>query len=166
MFTNVKGGLQQPDKLRLKGKYVIIDPCYVWGSSKSQSTWDEIHQMWEWDKYPNQCGHDWVTCKKDGKTIFMFGTAYGDGSYPVLRLGRIAGQDEELGHFGVDSGKVAIIPVGLIPKNNNHSGVRVTLDGLVNLSNGNAIIGNVKIVTDDSDDEDLEDLDDYDDEEE
>ncbi len=30
MFTNVKGGKYQPQKLHLKGEYVIIDPCYIW----------------------------------------------------------------------------------------------------------------------------------------
>ncbi len=121
--------------------------------------------MWEWDKYPSNCGHDWVTCEKDGKTILMFGTAYGDGSYPVYRLGRIAGQNEMIGEFGVDSGKVAVIPKELIPKNNNHAGVKVTLDGLVGIVSGNAIIGDVKIVTDHSDeDEDDEDFDEEDEE--
>jgi hypothetical protein len=163
MFTNVKGGQHQPQKLHLKGEYVIIDPCYIWGSlHHSSKAWDEIHKMWEWDKYPNNCGHDWVTCEKDGKTILMFGTAYGDGSYPVYQSGIM------IGEFGVDSGKVAVIPKELIPKNNNHTGVEVTLDGtldgLVGISAGNAIIGDVQIVTDHSDDEDEDDFDEEDEE--
>lgn len=137
-ITNVPGRPEAAQDIRLTGEYLIVDPCYV---DVLNNKWNDLHEMWEWDKYSNGCGHDWVVFKLNGKWAAMWGTKYGDGSYPVYRHKR------KIGRSGVDSGKLAFVPKEFCE--GATLGTDVKVDGYFKVDDGNATVGEVKVVTND-----------------
>jgi len=89
-----------------QGKYIIIDPCYVFGDSYfDPKFWDEFCAF----SYPD--GHKSrgpFAVEMDGKKWFTWSTAYGDGCYPVTQNAKL------LGSAGVDAGCLAMIPLELL----------------------------------------------------
>lgn len=74
------------------GKYFIGDPCYV----LEDDIYDKVTENFDFDKS--------YTIEINGHTIFMHGTAYGDGSY----------KDGSNRSYSVDSGLISIMPMELI----------------------------------------------------
>ena len=83
-----------------KGKYAVVDPCYV-TLIEERGYYDRICEI--------TCGpegHGYI--EVEGKPVFAFTTAHGDGCYPVYSGG------VEVGKSGVDSGQLAFVPVELL----------------------------------------------------
>ena len=141
-IANVRGGRGKPPQVILDGTYIVIDPCYV---DCISAEWDSFHAMWEWNKYEDHNGHEWVLMELDGRVAVMFLTASGDGLYPVKQNGELVGE------AGVDSGSLAFIPTnidGAIPRD---LGVKVEICGFFKCKEGNAQVGNVLVLTGDDD---------------
>jgi len=81
------------------GKYVVIDPCCVFGENDDN-----------WKIFCNLInnGDDNNVLKIDNALVPVFRTAYGDGGYPVFDV--TTGYMKELGGIGVDAGLTALVP--------------------------------------------------------
>lgn len=132
--------------LSLVGDYWVGDPCYVF----SDKDWSKLCGL----MFPNgeaefDDSNTVRVVRVDGKYCFLFGTAHGDGCYP-LREGR-----KLVGELGVDAGMLSMIPVALLKKKgwgeNQWLGTVVTLNGSVEkigVTNGDFHYGKYKIKTD------------------
>lgn len=141
------------------GKYIIVDPCYVMPDKAYQHMIDTIFNS----SYINE---NRFTYK--GKTMVIFGTAYGDGGYEnTFNSNQIL----------VDSGLIAIIPIDILSKksikeNSNNSAITeftnsfecVNNNGILNF--GHIIVDTLGEEEEDDDEwyEDDEDDEDFDDE--
>ncbi len=94
------------------GKYLVTDPCYVYP--------DKF-----WSEFCNLIG-DGGLLSADGKNFFVWGTAYGDGAYPVFS----ESSGEIKGEAAVDAGLLAIIPLALVKKWYKRRPGHVSLDKL------------------------------------
>lgn len=127
------------------GEYIIIDPCYVMPDDAYQKMVDTIYSTSHMEE--NQ-----FTYK--GKTMVVFGTAYGDGGYPNTF------NDNDI---LVDSGQIAIIPTAVLTKKvikeNASCSVVVTFENNVHCSNNGGIMefGHITVDTLQEDDEEEDD---------
>ena len=149
-----------PNAKLTKGKYLVIDPCYVFG--EPGLLWTTICNGLS--HYEETCGLGKVdsvfmsvVTKSNNYQVLIFGTAYGDGVYPVIDDGRC------LGNAGVDAGLLSFIPAELIKEigASDRLGVWVELpeSASIEVSNGDARIGSLFVDTggcteDNEDDED------------
>ena len=127
------------------GEYLIVDPCYVIGGDPF------------WGEFCNYCFPDGE--KRDpisvtiGKhEIVCWGTAYGDGCYPVT-------DGERSGEAGVDAGMLSVVPMEFIKENNleTNLGVIVTLNkaSIPEVDEGDLTLGNISALTSDEANEDV-----------
>lgn len=144
------------------GKYAIIDPCYVINDDVYQN---ELMDLW----YPG--GPDDPNCQKDHDILvdsehgpmLTWKTRHGDGSYPVRS--KLPGTTPEDRMLGVDSGCLAIVPLGLVDREmlalKGHAledwGAVVTLSWPMTFAVGSGNLGEVEgrlaVVTDEREDE-------------
>ena len=136
------------------GEYIIIDPCYVMPDDAYQKMIDTIYSTSHMEE--NQ-----FTYK--GKTMVVFGTAYGDGGYPNTFNNN---------NILVDSGQIAIIPTSVLTKkvikSNANCSVVVTFENNVQCRNNDGIMefGNITVDTRPEEDEEDEEDNWYEDEDE
>ncbi len=121
--------------IELDGRYLITDPCYVYGDYDGGG-WDEFCTLLWANK------DDIVLFEIDGKEIPVMSTRWGDGCYPVILDGH------EVGSFGVDAGLFAFIPT---TAESDNRGPIVELKGRLTYENGDAIVDD-KLVVDTSGD--------------
>ncbi len=89
------------DSHTFKGKVLITDPCYL---IPNEFWADFCNEMFKLDSAGK------VLFKLDNTIIFVLGTAYGDGCYPVIKNG------EEIGRSAVDAGLLSVIPMAFAKK--------------------------------------------------
>jgi hypothetical protein len=126
------------------GRYLVIDPCYVFG--KPRELWSRICN--ELKEGPDRDARDPLIMTVDNNKVFIFSTAYGDGCYPVS-------QDEEvIGECGVDAGLLSFIPEKLITSLNHKredlgTWVDIDMDSIIEWQSipGNVQIDNVYVDT-------------------
>ena len=132
-----------------KGRFLVIDPCYVF---QSDSLWKSICDAcntWRVD----DVGHFVMTCSIQQKDfdVFIFKTRYGDGIYPVFE------NDVKVGECGVDAGLLSFIPAELISVINADDGLGVwvsTQGGAYDLCKmGDVSAGSIRVMTSDFDDD-------------
>lgn len=134
--------IETTEPIRLKGRYLITDPCYVYGDSD----WSKFCDLLFANREP-------ITLLEiDGKLVAAMSTAYGDGGYPVFN----PKTKTYAGSFGVDAGLFAFIP--WCDDKPAFYGTVVELDGILTYQNGNAYI-NGQIVVDTNGEVDFEDED-------
>lgn len=171
-----------PKDLQLKGRYLAIDPCYVVPDKLWDAFCDE-HTKLELVPGGSPMGHPYKDsdgeikmksdyledfrrtgkcCDINGRTCVIFSTAYGDGCYPIYKNGTL------LGECGVDAGLLSFLDIDeetikAVKRDEedecdiNSLGVFVELDGLFTMpSNGNAVVGDVSLLTDEDDKEENE----------
>ena len=87
-------------------EYYIGDPCYV----VCDDLWDEFCDILHGDKTKEgyTAYHDYLYMSVQGVTIFVCGTAYGDGVYPCEV------DYNHVGRCGVDAGLLSIIPMSAV----------------------------------------------------
>jgi hypothetical protein len=118
------------DEVVLNGRYLITDPCYVYGDCD----WDKFCKL----LWANE-GDGITLFEIDGKEIPVMSTCYGDGGYPVID-GKL-----QVGTFGVDAGLFCFIPWDA---EDDDRGVVLDIKGKLMYSNGDAFInGNVIVDT-------------------
>lgn len=147
--------VREPEFLN-KGRYLVIDPCYVLGQSgfitgEADDVWnrfcDEILPIDERNNWVIQ-----ITVGNKTYDVVCFSTAYGDGCYPVFDSG------VELGHCGVDAGLLSFIPDKLIKEigGDNYLGVWINIPSKFMIQwtgegkwdrGGDARVGNIVICT-------------------
>ena len=133
-----------------RGNYLIIDPCYFLGAEPFWGGFcDELHS----DKFK---GETPIVMNAEGYDIFIFGTAHGDGVYPVNSNGM------RIGVAGVDAGLLCVISMEFIEKfceGDTKLGVVVNLEetSVPEEDGGNLTLGNIFVDTncyeDDEEDE-------------
>lgn len=136
-----------------KGKYWVGDPCYIF----SDDAWTELcNQMFgnrnntEFDD-SNHVRVVEVKFENKNFTCYLFGTAYGDGSYPFKFNGKFKDT------LGVDAGMLSVIPIELTNIKNwgesKNSGTIITLNkdviGKMYVNNGDFEFSNVIQITTD-----------------
>lgn len=88
------------NQLRIDGKFLITDPCYVIPAKDWHTYLDENNDV------IYECEHfDIATTTYKGKTILVMKTYWGDGGYNV-KMGKV-----HVGSFSVDSGLFCLYPV-------------------------------------------------------
>lgn len=135
--------IETKEPIRLKGRYLVTDPCYVYGNDD----WSRFCDL----LFANQelVGRNAITMFEiNGKHIAVMSTAYGDGGYPVID----PNTGDHLGSFGVDAGLFAFIPWS----EGSHGmrsdlGTIIEVDGVLTCDNGDAFIDG-KVVVDTSGD--------------
>jgi hypothetical protein len=184
--------IQTNEPIVLKGRYLVTDPCYVYGNEN----WSEFCDLLFAHEAKAAGGHPTDVAKSHlglgeeywerrieaekkfaearrsiitlfeikGKQIPVMSTAYGDGGYPVID----PKTSNYLGSFGVDAGLFAFIPWS----EDSHGmrsdlGTIIEIDGVLTCNNGDAFIDG-KVVVDTSGDswDGYEDEDEDDDEDE
>jgi len=135
-FTNFREvDLEKP--VHLVGQYLLIDPCYVIPDEMWDSFCSEISDL----------GDNPMAFDLNGETAIVFGTAYGDGCYPVDDSHNC----EIVGECGVDAELLSFLPADeevLKGKYGNHSlGVLVDLDAEFEHEGGDARVGNISVLT-------------------
>lgn len=80
-----------------KGEYLVCDPCYPYPKG-------------EWQEFCKSLSDIPGVLEYDGLQFFVWGTAFGDGMYPLV------GPKDVEGTLGVDAGLLSIIPKALIEK--------------------------------------------------
>lgn len=134
------------------GEYVITDPCYLFDGDMWQKLCDEVFCN---DANDSSTG----ILEVEGFTIWWGTTAYGDGSYDVIKRG------QSIGEFGVDAGLFAIIPADFIKKHCKGKGlfkqkgiaVKAEFGGRVYYVDGNMRCGAIDVQTDGKGDGEEED---------
>ena len=133
------------------GKYLVTDPCYVLdGESGEEGAYGKCCDI--------TCGperHGYFRLNEDNpnSVVFVFGTAFGDGGYPIYKDG------SEIGSSSVDSGQIAFIPFapfedrgeGLM---HDSHGAIVTLDKptvVEEIRRGDFKVGKYEVYTSDED---------------
>jgi hypothetical protein len=115
-----------------KGTYYLSDPCYIYESKESEeleradfdkrikkaektgnygkNDADKSLDYWGdfCDKLFKGDSESGIMFEYDGIPFFVWGTAYGDGNYPVVRNGFC------IGSCGVDAGLLSIFPEKLV----------------------------------------------------
>lgn len=118
------------------GKYYIGDPCYVIDDKE----WDDVLDA---TAYFENAG----VSTFQGHQLWGHSTAYGDGTY----------LDQNGNEYGVDSGCIGAVPIGLIenPGGEDHGTMVIDApEGLrVSYENGKFWFNSICIDTDPSDDE-------------
>lgn len=92
---------KQEDSVSLNGKYFVTDPCYVIPNEQ----WDEFCENLSKAEEKSKNHSCICTFDMNGKKAVVFGTAYGDGEYPVYK------NDIFIGRCGVDAGLLSLLPV-------------------------------------------------------
>lgn len=132
-------------KTHLKGKYYVVDPCYI----VPDHLWGECAlEFWDWDATGGR-GRGWIAFDLEGHQILAFGTAYGDGVYSVKVRG------DEIGSCGVDSGSLSFVPKELFDKDwdyrdhpDTFDSPLVELDGEIELhEHGYVSVGDISVDT-------------------
>jgi hypothetical protein len=121
-----------------KGKYVIIDPCYVFGDDTK--FWDDFVGF-SFPKAMNGRGRGPFTVETNGKKWVTWSTRYGDGVYPVSQDMVV------MGKAGVDAGCLAIVPEELVEDTEMGVAVTVNHDTVPDIKEGDAEIDNVYVCT-------------------
>lgn len=138
------------NSVKLKGKYFIGDPCHAISDKKD---WAELCGL----MFPDDGVADFddsnnirvVEIEYNNKVhkCYLFGTAYGDGSYPLYKDGNL------VDYLGVDAGMLSLIPAELLQKENYgesvHCGAFMDIDenDMMLVSNGNFTYGSFDINT-------------------
>jgi len=128
------------------GKYLIVDPCYVIGGDPF---WQALCNY----SFPSgEENRDPIYVTIGEYEIFCWGTAYGDGCYPVS-------DGSNSGNAGVDAGMLSVVPMEFIEENNldfgKENGVIVTLEknSIPYVNDGNLTLGNITAITKEEEDE-------------
>lgn len=147
--------------VQLKGKYFIGDPCYA---ISDDNDWQELCKL----MFPNGVAEfddsnniRVVEIEHNNKVYkcYLFGTAYGDGSYPLCKDGDL------VDHLGVDAGMLSLIPAELLQKENYgesvHCGVFMDIDedDMMLVNNGNFTYGSLDINTSGDEEDEYEEED-------
>jgi hypothetical protein len=149
------------------GKYVVIDPCYVYGDDTK--FWDEFCEFC----FPTKQEHrDPVFVNRDGVRFITWSTKYGDGEYPVFDYvmvgndGRATAMRKLVGNAGVDAGCLALIPFHKdFELKSDYENMKVEDLGVIvevnetfmpEFKDGNGFFGNIEVITDNTDEEDCE----------
>lgn len=98
---NVKSPVFEP------GKYVVIDPCYVFGNN--DTFWNDFCYFLGNQRYV------YGFIEIDNYYVYYFNTKYGDGQYPVYKKDDVDNTYEPK-FIGVDSGMLSIIPIEIFDK--------------------------------------------------
>lgn len=118
--------------VHLKGKYMLVDPCYIIPEEM-------------WDDYCNETnfGNQTIVFELNGKIAVQFSTNCGDGCFPVDN------DNEIIGECGVDSGSLSFLPVNdeVLASKNANLGVIIKLDSIFEENNGDARVGNIIVTT-------------------
>ena len=137
-----------------KGKYLVIDPCYIIGGDPF---WGEMCNWSYKGKFQNG-RPDGFYIQLGKHTLFVWNTAYGDGCYP-------ASDGNTCGECGVDAGLLSLVPMGFVktcPKNYSDTDRPITELGTVlkldedstpEVDNGNLTCGNISVITGDGEDD-------------
>lgn len=130
------------------GIYLITDLCYVYPE-------DEWIDFCELDFRESGRGYSYngAVFVYNNINFFVSNTAYGDGIYPIKRNNKI------IGHCGVDSGCLALIPIELVRiwLNNSKKSINNELSVLVNIvknftinsGGGDWNFDNIEVITSD-----------------
>lgn len=93
-------------EISLSGEYWFGDPCYVFPDDE----WQQLCKL----MFPNHNEPDFDdkyqirVVNVNGVHCYLFGTAYGDGSYDLKDSG------EDIAELGVDAGMLSMIPIELV----------------------------------------------------
>jgi len=92
--------------IKLEGKFWVGDPCYIF----ADNSWQKLCKlMCPTHTDPDFDDRDTVrVVEVDGVKCYLFGTAYGDGTYNLKQ------SDEVIGKLGVDAGMLSIIPMEIV----------------------------------------------------
>jgi hypothetical protein len=156
------------NEILVKGDYYVVDPCYIFGND--DNLWKEIcSELQKCDEILREEGKNCdsyvmnIYVKDKDYSVFIFGTAHGDGCYPVYKSGKY------IGECGVDAGLLSFIKKDITNffKYEDRLGTEVEIkeDSLINNKNSDVFVGNIAIYTNNIPDETIEDDDDDDDEE-
>lgn len=124
-------------------KYLVIDPCYLFADP--QALWDEIGDaMYPSNGQKARGGNRGVvvmdvTTPTGTYSVFMWGTAYGDGCFPVFK------DDELIGDSGVDSGWLCFCPAALVKEIDGDDGLGTYVDLLRNSTITNHSVGDIEV---------------------
>jgi len=142
------------DERLAAGRYLVIDPCYVFGEPRE--LWEKICVAL--NENPDRDMRDPLIMTIGDNDIFIFSTAYGDGCYPVLQYGKI------IGECGVDAGLLSFVPEKIITNMNykrENLGTWVTInkDSAIDWQSifGNVRVGDIYVDTNQEEDEYLDD---------
>lgn len=142
------------------GKYWVGDPCYVFPRDKWGNLCDTLYEL------DIQEINNGVIFEYNNIPFFVCVTAYGDGSYALMR------DWETVAELGVDAGLLSVIPLGLVELWKEHTdledfGAIITLTESCDIraEHGNFSFGEYYVNTTGTDYEDEEE-DDWDDDDE
>lgn len=143
-------------EISLSGKYWIGDPCYVFPDEE----WQQLCKLMYPEGKADFEDRDIIrVVNVNGIHCYLFGTAYGDGSYDLKDSG------EDIAELGVDAGMLSMIPIELVNAKGwgetKWAGHVVTLKGgkkRIGVDNGDFFFGKLSINTS-GDDESYEDYD-------
>ena len=131
------------------GWYLVTDPCYVIGEDPF---WAKLCD-WSFEEGKHEDRRSF-SLRLGNHVAFLFGTAYGDGCYPVKQGGN------EIGSCGVDAGMLSLIPMEYIEANRIEilDGTEIELkhSATPDYEDGNVTVGRFEIVTGDDEDETCE----------
>ena len=155
--------------IKLKGEYYIGDPCYVF---PNHSDWDDVcDEMFGEEEYDFNDREQLRLFEINGIKSFWFGTAYGDGEYPLYV------NNSMVDTLGVDAGMLSLIPIEIIKLTHpelltnddefERLGFKMSIDGeyTFELDNGNLRIGPIFLETRSEFEDDEYEEEDYDEDE-
>ena len=127
-----------------EGDYVVIDPCYVIGEDPFWGKYCNWMFRGDYDEQEGRAAH---FIKTGEHLIYAFGTAFGDGAYPVMNNGK------NVGVAGVDAGMLCLCPMKFIKEYNLQTrwGTEVKLErnAVPEYDKGNVFCGNIQVITGD-----------------
>lgn len=133
------------------GKYLVTDPCYVLdGEYGEGGAYDKCCDI---TCGPERHGYFRLNEDKPNSVVFVFGTAFGDGGYPIYK------DSSEIGSSSVDSGQIAFIPFAPFEERgeglmHDSHGAIVTLDKptvVEEIRRGDFKVGDYEVYTSDED---------------
>lgn len=135
------------------GKYLVTDPCYVMDDYCGEEMLGAYDRCCNITLGSNRYGMFRLVEDDPKSVVFVFGTAYGDGGYPVYENGC------HLGNSSVDSGQIAFIPLAPFEERGeglvgDAHGVIVTLDKSAvpeEVNRGDYKVGAFEVYTSDDD---------------
>ena len=133
------------EKLTLpKGKYIVVDPCYIIGEDPFWLKYCE----WMFSRGGADTRPNYHFIRTGEHLIYSFGTAYGDGCYPVLE------DNNRVGTSGVDAGMLCLCPLSFIDEHDigvmDGTVVNLKYDSQPRYDEGNVECANITVITGDS----------------